>query len=75
MEMPTLESEIKLIETFSEAKVIAVTINHEGMSDSEIEQVIVEYEDKFKLPTTDVLKQGCGKLIHTLFKAYPELRK
>jgi uncharacterized NAD-dependent epimerase/dehydratase family protein len=75
MEMPTLENEIKLIETFSDAKVIAVTINHEGMSDAEIEQVIIEYEDQFKLPTTDVLKHGCGKLIDTLFNAYPELRK
>ncbi|MRH44644.1 DUF1611 domain-containing protein [Aquibacillus halophilus] len=74
MKMPTIESEIELIEGFSEAKVIAITINHENMSDNEIQDTITEYEQKLSLPTTDVLKFGCDKLITTLIEKYPELK-
>lgn len=73
--MPSLESEIELIEVFSKSKVIAITINHEDMTDEELETTIMEYEYKYELPTTDVLKHGCDKLIKTLFEVFPELLK
>jgi len=73
--MPTLESEIELIEVFSKSRVIAITINHEDMADAEVKNTIVEYESKYELPTTDVLKFGCDKLINTLFTVFPELKK
>ncbi|MFC2152321.1 DUF1611 domain-containing protein [Bacteroidota bacterium] len=73
--MPTIESEIELIETFSKSKVIAIAINHEDMTDAEVEKKIVEYEYKFNLPTTDVLKHGSDKLVEKLFKVFPELQK
>ena len=73
--MPTLKSEIELNEVFARSKVIAITINHDGMTDDELENMIAEYEDSYKLPTTDILKYGCDKLIKTLFKKFPELPK
>jgi len=73
--MPTLESDIELNEVFARSKVIAITINHEDMNDDELENIIVEYEDRYKRPTTDVLKYGCDKLIKTLFEEFPELSK
>ncbi|MDM5212722.1 DUF1611 domain-containing protein [Peribacillus sp. NJ4] len=73
MKMPTVKSEIDLIENFSKAKVIAVTINHENMSDDELAKTISEYEEDIKLPTTDVLKFGCDKLIASIFDAFPNL--
>jgi uncharacterized NAD-dependent epimerase/dehydratase family protein len=73
--MPTLESEIELIEVFSKAKVIAITINHEDMTDEDLEKTIVEYEYIYQLPTTDVLKYGCDKLIKKLFEVFPKLQK
>lgn len=73
MNMPTIQSEIDLIENFSKAKVIAVTINHENMTDIEIAQKISEYEEDLELPTTDVLKFGCDKLIESIFEAYPDM--
>jgi uncharacterized NAD-dependent epimerase/dehydratase family protein len=73
--MPTLESEIELIEVFSKSKVIAITINHEDMNDEEVKNTIVEYEYKYDLPTTDVLKFGCEKIIVKLFETFPELHK
>lgn len=73
--MPTLESEIELIELFSKSKVIAITINHEDMTDDEVKSCIVEYEYKYELPTTDVLKQGPDKLVQRLYDIFPDLQK
>ena len=73
--MPTLKSEIEMIEIFSKSRVIAFTINHEDMADAEVKNTIVEYESKYGLPTTDVLKFGCDKLINTLLTVFPELKK
>lgn len=74
MEMPTVKSEIDLIESFSKSKVIAVTINHENMTDEELVTTISEYEKDLNLPTTDALKFGCNKLIESIFDAYPTLK-
>ncbi|WP_404456282.1 DUF1611 domain-containing protein [Virgibacillus necropolis] len=74
MKMPTLQSEIDLIEAFSKSKVVAVTINHENMSDAEVLEAITEYEKDLNLPTTDVIKYGCDKLIERFFEIYPELK-
>lgn len=75
MPMPTLESEIELLEVFSKSKVIAITINHEKMTDEELEGTITEYEEKFQLPVTDALKYGCDKLVKRVFQFFPELSK
>jgi uncharacterized NAD-dependent epimerase/dehydratase family protein len=75
LSMPTLESEIKLNELFAKSKVIAITLNHEDMTDHELENTIVEYESKYKLPTTDVLKYGTDKLVKKIFDIFPKLQK
>ena len=73
--MPTLESEINLLQVFSNAPVIAITINHEDMTDQQVAKTITAYESQYKLPTTDVLKAGCDKLVKSLLKLFPELSK
>ncbi len=75
MPMPTLESEIELLEIFSRTKVIAITLNHEDMTEEEIKETITEYEERYQLPTTDALKYGCEKLVKRLFEVFPELSK
>ena len=72
--MPTLKSEIELIEIVSGAQVIAITINHEDMTDTEIDDTVMEYESRFGLPTTDVLKHGCDKIVQRLLMKFPTLR-
>lgn len=71
--MPSLESEIELLEVFSKSPVIAITLNHENMSDAEVEETILAYEEQYDLPTTDVLKHGCHKLVEELYEYFPEL--
>ncbi len=72
--MPTLESEIELIEIISGARVIAITLNHEDMTDREVAETVTEYESRFGLPTMDVLKHGCEKILNRLCEEFPELR-
>jgi uncharacterized NAD-dependent epimerase/dehydratase family protein len=73
--MPTLESEIELAEIISGSKVIALTLNHEDMTDKEIDETVVEYESTYGLPTMDVLKHGCEKIVDQLFETFPELQR
>ena len=73
--MPTVESEIELIEAISLAKVMAITVNHENMTDKEIQDTIMYYEKRLGLPTTDVLNYGCAKLLQELGKQFPKLNK
>ena len=72
--MPTLRSEIDLNEMISGVKVIAITLNHEGMSDAEVARTVTAYEGRYGLPTTDVLKHGCDKIVSKLFEVFPVLR-
>jgi uncharacterized NAD-dependent epimerase/dehydratase family protein len=73
--MPTLESEIKLIEAFSQSQIIAIALSHENLTDQSILKIIDEYEAYFKLPTTDVLTHGCQKLVQSLCKYFPKLNQ
>ena len=64
--MPTVEKEIAMLEMFSESKVIALTLNHEGMTPDEVRRVESEYEARYGLPTCDVLRDGCDKLVNKI---------
>ena len=73
--MPSLRSEINLIETFSGANVIGITINHEDMNDEEVDAVIARYQDEFSLPVTDALTKDPAKLVSMTLSAFPELEQ
>ena len=72
--MPSLASEIALIELFAQTKVIAITLNHEDMTDGDVEVTTLQYETQFDLPVTDVLKAGCEKIVERLYEVFPSLR-
>lgn len=75
LKMPTVESEIKLIEAISQAQVMAIALSHEDLSDNEILGFIANYEETLQLATTDVLSHGCQKIIRALSNRFPELRQ
>lgn len=72
MPLKSLQSEIDLIEEFCGPRVMAITINHENMSDAELDLVITAYEETYQMPVTDVLKRGCDKLINKLAIFFPD---
>jgi len=72
--MPTPSSEINLIETFADTKVIGLTINHENMTDSEVSAAITLYEVELGIPATDALTRPTDRLIDMVFAAFPGLQ-
>jgi uncharacterized NAD-dependent epimerase/dehydratase family protein len=71
--MPTPASEINLIETFADTKVIGLTINHEGMTDAEVSAAIELYEIELGIPATDALTRSPDQLVDMVLRAFPEL--
>ncbi|WP_372384111.1 DUF1611 domain-containing protein [Vibrio sp. BS-M-Sm-2] len=69
--MPSIASEINLIETFSNTNVIGLTLNHEDMSLDETRCVIDSYTTEFGLPVTDALSQPVEHLLHIVSSAFP----
>ena len=71
--MPTPESEIHLIETFADTKVIGLTINHEHMIGTEISAAIKQYQNELGIPVTDPTTCPRQDLANMVFSAFPEL--
>ncbi|SDJ46896.1 DUF1611 domain-containing protein [Aliiruegeria lutimaris] len=75
MAMPEPSNEIALIEAFADTKVIGLTINHEGMTDAEVDGAITSYSRSLHLPVTDALDRPVPYLTELVLAAFPELRR
>jgi uncharacterized NAD-dependent epimerase/dehydratase family protein len=73
MKMPAPASEIHLIQTFADTKVIGLTINHEHMTDVEVDTAITLYECELGIPVTDALTRPPERLVEMVLAAFPEL--
>ncbi|NLA34869.1 MAG: DUF1611 domain-containing protein [Actinobacteria bacterium] len=71
--MPTAASEIRLIETFAPTTVIGLTINHENMTDGEIDDAIIAYQRELAIPVTDALARPAERLVDMVLQAFPIL--
>jgi uncharacterized NAD-dependent epimerase/dehydratase family protein len=72
--MPTAASEIKLIELFAKTKVIGLTINHEGMSNDDVEAAMALYELELGIPVTDALWRSAELLVGMVLASFPSLQ-
>ena len=75
MSMPMPATEINLIETFSDTKVIGLTINHENMTDDAVDVSVTRYELELGIPVTDPLSQSPERLVEMVIAAFPELEE
>ncbi|MFT5879143.1 MAG: putative NAD-dependent epimerase/dehydratase family protein [Moritella sp.] len=73
MPMPSVASEIELIELFADTSVIGLTLNHENMSSDEILSSIEKYSAELAIPVTDALSQPTDHLLQIISSAYPHL--
>lgn len=71
--MPTPASEINLIQTFADTRVIGLTLNHERMSDADIDIAIERYERELGIPVTDALTRSPDRLVDMVLAAFPAL--
>lgn len=73
MPMPTVSSEVALIEAFAETRVIGVTVNHENLTDAELTAAIDEIELDLGVPATDPLTRPLNQLVEMVLQSFPEL--
>jgi uncharacterized NAD-dependent epimerase/dehydratase family protein len=74
LRIPPPKTEIKLIETFADTKVIGLTINHQGMTDDDVTAAIALYEFELGIPATDALTRSPDTLVEMVLSAFPLLR-
>ena len=75
MKMPTPASEINLLQTFADTKVIGLALNHENMTNTEVSEAITLYEEELGIPATDALTHSPDRLIEMVMLAFPELKE
>ncbi len=75
MAMPEPASEIHLIQTFSDTKVIGLTINHENMTGADVALAIVRYELELGIPVADALTCSPERLVTMVLSAFPDLEE
>lgn len=73
MPMPTPAEEIDLIQSFARTKVIGLTLNHENLTERELETAIIRYERELGIPVTDALTRSDDHLVEMVFAAFPKL--
>ena len=75
MAMPTPAAEINLIQTFADTRVIGLTINHENMTESEVDASVIQYERELGIPVTDALTRSPERLVEMVLSGFPELEE
>ncbi|EOX1789321.1 DUF1611 domain-containing protein [Vibrio cholerae] len=71
--MPELGAEIDLIEHFSGAPVIGITLNNTGMDEHSIRETIFEYSNKYQVPVTELFTLPNDVLVNMVLDRFPEL--
>jgi uncharacterized NAD-dependent epimerase/dehydratase family protein len=66
----TVERESELIRTWGGCEVIGIAINPESLTREEVVQVISEYEERYDLPTCDVLVDGPDKIVDAIISRF-----
>ncbi len=61
--MPALKKEIKMLEMFSGSHVVALALNDENMSQTEVMHAAQDYEAEFKIPVIVASKEGMERLV------------
>ena len=61
--MPPMSRQLQALELLSNRKVAAITINPKGLTREQVTQIASSFEADFKIPTVDVMHEGCARLI------------
>ena len=66
----TIDREMELIKVYAGCDVIAISINHQGMTRKQVQQKVAEYEEKYGIPACDPLVDGTGKIADAIVKKF-----
>lgn len=68
--MSDLAREVKLLEAFSRKPVVAITINHEGMTRPQVERTKAAYSKRYRVPVCDPLWDGAGPVAREIERRF-----
>ncbi len=71
----TIDREMELIKVYARCDVIAISINHQGMTRKQVVEKIAEYEKKYGIPACDPLVDGTGKIADAIVKKFFSKKK
>ncbi|MCP8304741.1 MAG: DUF1611 domain-containing protein [archaeon] len=71
--MPNLDRVMKIIELLSLKKVTAITLNHENMNTSELEEMVKNYEERYGVVVCDPLIHGISKVAKKIAELFPRV--
>lgn len=60
--MPTIDSEMEFVRNYAKCPVIAIALNHQGMTREEVQEAMGLYQERFGVPCTDVLWFGAERI-------------
>lgn len=66
----TIERESELVRVFGGCDVIGIAINPESLERDDVVRITAEYEEKYGLPTCDVLADGPDKIVDAIIKRF-----
>jgi len=66
----TIDREMELIKAYAGCDVIAISINHQGMTRTQVLVKIAEYEKEYGIPACDPLVDGTGKIADAIVKKF-----
>jgi len=61
--MQCLDAELELVRVIAKCPVVGITLNHQGMSREEVQEIMRAYEEKYDVPCTDVLWFGAESIV------------
>jgi hypothetical protein len=67
--MHPLWTQIEAVELLSDRPVVAVGINHEGLSPEDIPLISSTIAREAAVPVCDVLLEGCGPIVDAILEA------
>lgn len=71
---PDLKKELDALMSFSSGiPLLAITINHEDMSETEVAKTIKKYEQEYGIPVSDVLLEGPDKIVDAILDSFPSI--
>jgi uncharacterized NAD-dependent epimerase/dehydratase family protein len=70
-----LSREMRILQLLARVPILAITINSENMTDSQLKRKARAYERRYGVPAVDVLKDGCDKIVGAIFKMFPSLKE
>ncbi len=64
-----------MLEAFADTSVIGLSLNHEHMSEAEVDTAITRYERELAIPVTDALTRSPERLVDMVKAAFPTLKE